>query len=193
MTFHDIPKWTPYLQAIWSFIPSLSPTASLPFGPSWPTSAQHPYHPVSSALPQPSNSTLQSPMLSLSPASLPFSLRCPASAQHPHPPCQSLTPFFSLASPPSSLACYPSAQHPHPPVSHTILQSTIPAVRSIMPSLSPASPPSMPVPDAFLQPSIPTLQSLMKCPPSAQASLPSSPYCPSSALYVRFKTPINKK
>lgn len=116
-------------------------------GPSYPPLVQwHPYLPVPHGLPQPSIPTIQSPVLSLSPATLPSSLQC------------------SL-----------SAQHPHPPVSHTILQPSIPTLQSLMPSLSPASPPSMPVPDAFLQPSIPTLQSLMKCPPSAQHPYPPVP------------------
>ena len=189
--FSYIPKWTAYLQAIWSFMPSLSPMASLPY---LPISAQRPYPPVSHAILQPSISTLQPVMPSPQP-------------QRPKPPVLHafLQPYI-------------------PPVSHAILQPSISTLQPLMPSTTPASltsspsclssgiHPCCPVTHAHPQPSIPTLQSLMKCPPSAPASLPSSPlqptstlhsrssatlpsspYCPPSALHVQFKTPINKK
>ena len=143
--------------------------------------------------------------------------------QHPKPPVLhaflqpyipvvwSLVTYLSPTSLPSSLTCYPSAQHPYLPAPHAL--STIPASLTSSPScLSSGIHPCCPVTHAHPQPSIPTLQSLMKCPPSAPASLPSSPlqptstlhsrssatlpsspYYPPSALHVQFKTPINKK
>ena len=185
VTFHNyIPKWTAYLQAIWSFTPSLSPMASLPSGPPWPLSAQRPYPPVSHAIIQPSISTLQPLMPSTTPASLT-----------------------------SSPSCLSSAIHPSCLVPHDLSQPSIPPLQSHMLSFGPASLPSSPSCPPH-NPSIPNLQSFIpffshtsllsghSCPPSAQhstlhslssAPLPSGPYCPSSALHVRFKTPINKK
>ena len=193
-------------------------------GPSYPPLVQwHPYPLVPHDLSQPSIPTLQSHMLSFSPASLPSSPSCPPQPQHPKPPVLhaflqpyipvvwSLVTYLSPTSLPSSLTCYPSAQHPYLPPPHAL--STIPASLTSSPScLSSGIHPCCPVTHAHPQPSIPTLQSLMKCPPSAPASLPSSPlqptstlhslssaslpsgpYCPSSALHVQFKTPINKK
>lgn len=182
--FSYIPKWTDYLQAIWSFMPSLSPMASLPSGPSWPISAQHPYPPVSHAILQPGISILQPLMPSTTPASQT-----------------------------SSPSCLSSAINPSCLVSHDLSQPSIPPLQSHMLSFGPASlPSSLSCPPH--NPSIPNLQSFIpffshtsflsghSCPPSAQhstlhslssASLPSGPYCPSPALHVRFKTPINKK
>ena len=126
--FSYIPKWTDYLQAIWSFMPSLSPMASLPSGPSWPISAQHPYPPVSHVILQPNNSTLQPPMPSTTPASLTSSPSCLSSAIHPSclvshalpqpsiPTLQSLTAYSNFAFPEF---CFPNLQ-------------------SLLPSLSPA-------------------------------------------------------
>ena len=190
-------------------MPSHSPMASLPSGPSWPISAQHPYPPVSHAILQPGISTLQPLMLSTTPASHTSSPSCLSSAIHPCclvprdlsqpniPTLQSHMLSFSPAS-------LPSAPH---------ALSTTPASLTSSPScLSSGIHPCCPVTHAHPQPSIPTLQSLMKCPPSAPASLPSSPlqltstlhslssatlpsgpYCPPSALHVQFKTPINQK
>ena len=111
--FSYIPKWTDYLQAIWSFMPSLSPMASLPSGPSWPISAQRPYPPVSHAILRPSIPNLQSFM-----------------------------PFFSHTSLLSGHSCPPSAQHPYPPVSHEMpsLSPSIPTLQSLAAYFNPAFP-----------------------------------------------------
>lgn len=117
--FSYTPKWTDYLQAIWSFMPSLSPMASLPSGPSWPISAQHPYPPVSHAILQPGISILQPLMPSTTPASQTSSPSCLSSAinlsclvshdlsQPSIPPLQSHMLSFGPASLPSSLSCPP--------------------------------------------------------------------------------------
>ena len=114
----------------------------------------------------------------------------------------------------SGPSCPPLVQwHPYPLVPHDLSQPSIPPLQSHMLSFGPASLPSSPSCPPH-NPSIPNLQSFIpffshtsllsghSCPPSAQhstlhslssAPLPSGPYCPSSALHVRFKTPINKK
>ena len=155
MTFHNyIPKWTAYLQAIWSFMPSLSPMASLPSGPPRPLSAQRPYPPVSHAIRQPSISTLQP-----------------------------LMPSTTLASLTSSLSYLSSTIHPCCLVPRDLSQPNIPTLQSHMLSFSPASLPSGPS-CPLHNPSIPNLQSFMpffshasllsghSCPPSAQHPYP---------------------
>lgn len=126
--FSYVPKWTAYLHAIWSFMPSLSPMAFLSSGPSWPISTQRPYPPVSHAILQPSVSTLQPLMPSTTPASLTSSASCLSSAIHycclvthalPQPSIptlQSLTAYFNPAFP----------------------ELCIPTLQSLLPSLSPA-------------------------------------------------------
>ena len=120
-----IPKWTAYLQAIWSFMPSLSPMASLPY---LPISAQRPYPPVSHAILQPSISTLQPLMPSTTPASLTFSPSCLSSAIHP---CCLVTHALPQPSIPilQSLAAYFNPAFP---------ELCNPTLRSLLPSLSPA-------------------------------------------------------
>ena len=139
-------------------------------GPSYPPLVQwHPYLPVPHGLPQPRIPTIQSPMLSLSPASPPSSLTCYPSAQHPCCPVTHALPQPSIPTLHASPWCLSSAQHPYPPVAHE------------MPSLSPASLPSSPSQPTSTQHSL------------SSTPLPSSPCCSSSALHVQFKTPINKK
>ena len=117
-------------------MPSKTP-ASLTSSPSCLSSAIHPCCLVPRDLSQPNIPTLQSHMLSFSPASLPSSPSCPL--HNPSIP---------------NLPCLSSGIHPCCAVTH-----------------------------AHPQPSIPTLQSLMKCPPSAPASLPSSPLQLTSTLH----------
>ena len=133
--FSYIPKWTDYLQAIWSFMPSLGPMASLPSGLSWPISAQRPYPPVSHAILQPGSSTLQP---STTPASLTSSPSCLSSAIHP---CCLVTHAL------------PQPQHPYPPVSHEMpsLSPSIPTLQSLAAYFSPS----------FLELCFPTLRSLL--------------------------------
>ena len=114
--FSYIPKWTDYLQATWSFMPSLSPMASLPSGPSWPISAQHPYPPVSHAILQPGISTLQPLMPSTTPASLTSSPSCLSSGIHP---CCLVTHALPQ---PGIEPCIPWALLPYPPVPITLPQ-----------------------------------------------------------------------
>lgn len=117
--FSYIPKWTAYLQAIWSFMPSLSPMACLPSGPSWPIPTQHPSPPVSHAILQPSISTLQPLMPSTTPASLTSSPSCPSSATHP---CCLVTHALPQ---PSIQPCSPWALLPYPPVPIALPQPCI--------------------------------------------------------------------
>ena len=126
--FSYIPKWTAYLQAIWSFMPSLSPMASLPSGPSWPTSAQRPYPPVSHAILQPSISTLQPLMPSTTPASLTSSPSCLSSGIHPSCPLTHALPQPSIPTL-QSLTAYSKLAFP---------EFCFPTLRSLLPFLSPA-------------------------------------------------------
>ena len=129
-------------------------------GPSCPPLVQwHPYPLVPHDLSHPSIPTLQSHMLSFSPASLPSSPSCPL--HNPSiPNLQSFMPFFMYTSLLSGHSCPPSAQHPYPPVTHE------------MPSLSPSIPTLQSL-AAYFNPAFPEL-----CNPTLRSLLPSlSPAC----------------
>ena len=169
-------------------------------GPSCPPLVQwHPYPLVPHDLSQPSVPTLQSHMLSFSPASLPSSPSCPL--HNPSVPnLQSFMPFFSHTSLQSHMLSFSPASLPSSP-SCPLHNPSIPNLQSFMPVFMYTSllsghscPPSAqhPYPPVThempsLSPSIPTLQSLAAyfnpafpelCNPTLRSLLPSlSPAC----------------